>query len=85
MLAKKLTRRRDCDLLLGPIKQLDTELVLQLAHRCGQGRLNDVYALCGSREVHLAGYCDEVLELSKFHLPRLSISEMEHIKNIRWT
>ena len=50
MLTKQLTRGGDPDLLPGPVEQFDPEFFLQLAHRCGEGGLDDMCAVCGARE-----------------------------------
>ena len=82
---KQLTGRRDLDLLLGPIEQLDSELFLQLADRHREGRLHDVRSLRRAREVHLAGNGEEVLELTEFHLQKLSPMLIIQIKTPHWT
>ena len=66
-LAKLLTGRSDLELLFRPVEQFHPKFLLQLAHRCRQGGLDDMDLLCGSREVHLAGNGNEVLQLTEFH------------------
>ncbi|EHM17719.1 hypothetical protein MBOL_31440 [Mycobacteroides abscessus subsp. bolletii BD] len=73
MSVEKLSGWSQSDLLPRSVEQFDSELFLQLAHRRGQRGLNNVGALHGSREAHLASNGHEMLQLSKFHPPPSSV------------
>ena len=50
-----------------PLKELGSQLLLQLADLPGQGLFGDVEALGGLRHVHLLGHDQKVLQILKVH------------------
>jgi hypothetical protein len=63
VLQEDLARRGKHNLPLGPVEQLDTQLLFQPGHRRRQRRLHDVDPLGRPGEVQLAGHRNEVLQL----------------------